>query len=324
MTQHKSLDIFKFVAAILVVTLHAHPLSGYSDGDYFLTALCRVAVPFFFITSSYLFFSRGKRFGDFAKRILILYAVWFVINLPLVYVRFFKHGLHLLPFLKGLFFSSTFAGSWFLTATLEGLGLCVLLSKKCSNTVLLIIGILLYSLPLMYATYRPLTPAPVIEGLRSVSSVVSITYSFIGSFLFMVLGKIVVEKKTLPSMGAVTAGLAIACVAGIAEVILGKSIIGMNSDTLVSLPLLAFFLLMLLIHPRFCRFTGVSSDACWFMRHSSIIMYLSQFLLIATLHRFVPGMDPLVQYPVILLSTLLISMAVEFLSRRFKFFKLFY
>lgn len=324
MTQHKSLDIFKFVAAILVVTLHAHPLSNFASGDYFLTALCRIAVPFFFITSSYLFFSRGKRVKDFAKRILILYAVWFVVNLPLVYVRFFKDGFNLLPFLRGLFFSSTFAGSWFLAATVEGLGLCVLLSKRCSNTVLLIIGILLYSLTLLYATYRSLAPESIVEGLRSVNRIVSVVHSFIGSFLFMVLGKIIAEKKTLPDIGAVFAGLAVTCVAEITEVVLGKPIIGMNSDTLVVLPLLAFFLLMLLVHPRFCSFTGISSDACRFMRHSSIIMYLSQFLIIATLHRFFPGIEPLMKFPLVLFSTLLIAIAIELLSRKYKFFTLFY
>ena len=84
-----SVDIFKFIAAVMVVTIHTHPFICCEEYDYWVTAACRIAVPFFFIIGSFLFFKSNKPIGTYIKRLLALYLVWFVIELPIIYERFF-------------------------------------------------------------------------------------------------------------------------------------------------------------------------------------------------------------------------------------------
>ena len=60
-TQLHGVDIAKFVGAMLVVAIHTHPLGYGSVPDYYFNCLCRIAVPFFFVTSSYFFYTGGVR-----------------------------------------------------------------------------------------------------------------------------------------------------------------------------------------------------------------------------------------------------------------------
>lgn len=90
------LDVVKFIMAILVVTIHRNigdqsNLFVYEE----VNVLARLAVPFFFTSSSFLFFSRLKRtenqsaaFEKYEFRILRLYVIWNIIYLPSVVFRF--------------------------------------------------------------------------------------------------------------------------------------------------------------------------------------------------------------------------------------------
>lgn len=53
------LDIFRLVAALLVVAIHTSPLSSFNaDADFFLTrVLARVAVPFFLMVTGFFVLS---------------------------------------------------------------------------------------------------------------------------------------------------------------------------------------------------------------------------------------------------------------------------
>ena len=55
-----AIDFAKFVFAILVVGIHTSPLSGWSEfaGFVFEDIIAGLAVPFFFMTSCYFFFSK--------------------------------------------------------------------------------------------------------------------------------------------------------------------------------------------------------------------------------------------------------------------------
>lgn len=58
--QYYSLDVAKFIAALSVIILHTAPFQSYSGAlNYgFRNIVTVVAVPFFFITSGFLFFSK--------------------------------------------------------------------------------------------------------------------------------------------------------------------------------------------------------------------------------------------------------------------------
>lgn len=57
-SNHTFIDIFKFIAALLVVAIHTTPLEDISakGNFYFENMLCRIAVPFFFAASGFFFF----------------------------------------------------------------------------------------------------------------------------------------------------------------------------------------------------------------------------------------------------------------------------
>ena len=85
---YTSIDLFKFIAAALVVCIHTRPFYAYPTLDLFWTrVICQIAVPFFFCFSSYIFFKRGKSIRDYIKRMLSLYLVWFIIEIPFVYLE---------------------------------------------------------------------------------------------------------------------------------------------------------------------------------------------------------------------------------------------
>ncbi len=92
MSQSKNLasvDLFKLIAAIMVVAMHSHAFIQNANLDYWLTCLCRIGVPFFFVVGSYFYFKSNKPISKYIKRLLILYIAWFIIEIPLIYEQFF-------------------------------------------------------------------------------------------------------------------------------------------------------------------------------------------------------------------------------------------
>ncbi len=94
MEQYKSLDIAKFIAAFLIIAIHVDPVDNYA-----MRCLYSVAVPYFFMVSSFLFFRRKADFCKYARRIGALYLVWMVFEVGVVYARFFQG----VPFFTGLY-----------------------------------------------------------------------------------------------------------------------------------------------------------------------------------------------------------------------------
>ncbi len=83
----KRFDVLKIVLAIFILAIHTTPT------DFSLRPLLRLAVPLFFIITSYLFFSKQNRLHSdrdktnalkkFVRRYLKLYLFWFVVLLPI-------------------------------------------------------------------------------------------------------------------------------------------------------------------------------------------------------------------------------------------------
>lgn len=88
----EGLDLFKFVMAFLVVAIHVLPKSDSPElfNSFFQTIL-NTAVPFFFITTGYLFEmkierrsqSNKKTYVEFLINSLKLYVIWTLLYLPL-------------------------------------------------------------------------------------------------------------------------------------------------------------------------------------------------------------------------------------------------
>lgn len=84
--RNNSIDIFRYVCALMVVAIHAHPFCelGVNADFFFSTLLPRIAVPFFFAASGYFYIKKlesgtERCFSRYLKRIVTTYALWSVI-----------------------------------------------------------------------------------------------------------------------------------------------------------------------------------------------------------------------------------------------------
>lgn len=126
MKKYDSIDLMKFIACICVVAIHTDPL--YTVSPFLNMVICqglfRLAVPLFFLASAFFLFQQAltwQRVKKYCKRQLILYAVWFIVSIPLIiYNRFltsgYSFGVTIFRFVRSIFFTSTFSGSWFLVS----------------------------------------------------------------------------------------------------------------------------------------------------------------------------------------------------------------
>ena len=96
--EYESLDILKFVMAILIVSLHVGPFLSISrPADFLLNqTISRTAVPCFFTISGFLLFSKLENIEDkkvyfkaYIERIIKIYMIWTAIYIPTFIIEFY-------------------------------------------------------------------------------------------------------------------------------------------------------------------------------------------------------------------------------------------
>lgn len=166
MNSHKKesydfLDLTKFILSAFVVAIHSSLFTEY------LYPWLRIAVPLFFMISSYLFFKKVNTYEHsldqnrilkrFAIKQLKLFAVWSVILFPIVlYVnrnRFYEGVIGILRLIKSFLFGGTFAGGWFIIALIEAVAIVFFLSRKIKPIGIFIIGLLLNGVSIFKSSY---------------------------------------------------------------------------------------------------------------------------------------------------------------------------
>lgn len=125
------LDLFRVIAALLVVANHTSPLAFAPQADYVLVQIfSRLTVPFFFMVTGYFVLPRLEHAspGPVLKKAFLLYALALLLYLPL---NLYK-GLPNRPveWLRFLLFDGTFYHLWYFSALLLGLGLMALLVRR--------------------------------------------------------------------------------------------------------------------------------------------------------------------------------------------------
>lgn len=160
--EYNSLDIFKFVLSIFVVVIHSE------IDKTVISPLLRIAVPSFFLISSYLFFSKVAILTDkkerrsalcrLAKRNIFLYLFWVVLQLPLI---IYGHHYHIDFFTKGIvntlrivILGQGFTGSWYIITLVIGSIIVYLASKKISAGWLVLLTLPLYIMCCIATNYR--------------------------------------------------------------------------------------------------------------------------------------------------------------------------
>lgn len=126
-SRYDILDIAKFVLSIFVIAIHTNLF------PFFLYPWLRLAIPLFFIISSYLLHvkilqnpnQKKQIISKYIKRQLIYYCFWLIVLLPITMVRYmgwYNNGLvrGLWKTISSFFFANTFEASWFISASIIG------------------------------------------------------------------------------------------------------------------------------------------------------------------------------------------------------------
>lgn len=200
-------DIVKFVSSLLVLAIHCqlYPMVLYP--------WLRVAVPLFFIMSSFFLFGKLQSASEdshktilkkFVVRNLQLYLCWLIILFPVtIYFRrklwlyngFFENALNIV---KSVFFESTFKASWFITATVIGALIIYFLDKKLKNNYLLfLISIVAFSFVTLASSYKSMVANTFLSMVinKYLDIFGSIECSYLAAIFWVFIGKLFAEQK---------------------------------------------------------------------------------------------------------------------------------
>lgn len=169
----RGVDLAKFIFAILVVGIHTSPFEAYSEfGNFvFIDIISGLAVPFFFMTSCYFFFSKltfenGKikkckenfsRFKKYFIRILILYLLWSAVYLIWQIFDWINTGWFstaaFIDYVKSAVVSSSYYHLWYILSLLYVIPIMYFLLRHISKKVFAVIMAVVYFAGVVFYTF---------------------------------------------------------------------------------------------------------------------------------------------------------------------------
>ncbi len=318
-----SVDAFKFIAAIMVVALHTRPLFFNNDADFWLTAVCRIAVPFFFIVGSYFYFKSNKPIISYIKRLLILYFVWFVIEIPFIYERFFvgyEFNEGIVLFVKGLLIHNTFYASWYITASWQATLIVYLLSKR-SELLLYVLGVFCAFLSVSNALYNNFFDNIAWNSFTFLTSICCASNSFIAAIPYCIIGRYIAlnHKKLTKSKNVLIYAFLAFIIMGFIEVLIGKRYYEIT-DSFWSLYPISFVLVILLVSYNI----SINSNTSRILRKMSILIYLTHGIVMRTLRGICDIDNGLGMFLITILFSTIISYTIVKLSTQIRFLKYMY
>lgn len=340
-----SLDIAKFVFAVLVVMLHTAAFADISKNlnnvvSYYIA---RLAVPFFFTTSGYLCFRKTSYEAfDFeipkryALKILKLYIIWTIIYIiPFLYDSIYRceRG-----YMYGFFTVITtfvFSGYfhlWYLSALVVAVLLVgFALKKSFKIRTIIVIGTLLYMIGLLGQSYffllKPLKEFPMIwEALKLVEKVILTTRNGVfEGVIYVSIGMVFAYKKIIFNYMYAVIGFCFSMLLLSVEIFLTTSYeLFYGQHYYIFLLPTTFFLFYLVIH-----FDVKQSKVTDSLRMYSMLIYYIHawidFPMIATINRmskYITGkyqINFLTRFILVLGISILLSKVILYLSHKEKF-----
>lgn len=225
----KMLDTMKYVAAILVICTHCQPIFSNRPADYFLQSIiCRIAVPFFFVSSAY-FVRRGienrpNYLKNYLRALGRSYLLWSIVFIPIGWAwtqQNLQLANNLLPLalIMGIVHVGIYYHLWYIPALILSLFAVNLLLKKFSYKLVFLISCCLYLFGSL-ETYYGLLPAGFFKEFFDLFIQVLFTtrsglfygmiFTAIGFLIYDFQSKLQNYLKYLPALTAVSAGLLIA------------------------------------------------------------------------------------------------------------------
>ncbi len=275
-----TLDVVKYIMAILVIGIHTEPFGfnfWFDKGFGIFTRLC---VPFFFVASGFLYWSKDKSAFLYLKRIFILYAVWSFVYFPFDYN--WLHDASIGSIIKRFCWDGNEHALWYLCGTIIGFIITYVLLKVLKPKVVFIVSIFFLLIGCLKSTWSPL-----LQYLFSID-----VYDWLGSrnglfyaFPYVALGMIIAKKskeKGFTSLKFSSVGFCISAFLLIIESFVFVIHFKTNSTILwlSVMPMTYFFFAIINnIHIALDKET-----ACIFRKMSTLV-YVSQYLFIPSLSK---------------------------------------
>lgn len=342
--QKSSLDIAKFICAILILVIHTNPFGSYSNllSFGFRNIICVIAVPFFFCTSGYLLSEKLESFQDgvernsyikkYLKRLVVIYLFWSAVYFPFVVVKWLRAGFHysfVVKYIKDFFFEGSYSTIWFLPALMSAAAIYWLLRKKLSNKRVFFVGCGFYVITLLLSSYYGITSR--IPGLAQAGA---LYYSFFDSvkngalfgLVFLAMGGMLREEQFFARFSRKQAliGIIVSYVLLSVEV-MGYKLIGnaRGVDTVATLlPLTVWAMLFAQ------SFALKPSKRCITLRKYSMLIFLCQRLPISVIDLFLSetvfATNTVVNCVTVTAATFLISFVIIHLSEKVHWLKKIY
>lgn len=344
MKQYKSLDIAKFICAILIIVIHTAPFGSYSKilTFGFRNIIAVIAVPFFFLTSGFLAFKKidsldGEKrktyVRQYLKRLVVMYLIWTAVYFVFVAIKWSREGFSVysvLEYIKDFFFEGSYSTIWFLPALFAATLLVYVLHKKFNYRTIFVIACVIYLFTLGGSSYYGLaTKVPAIKAVYDVY------YSFFDSIkngvcfgmIFVSMGAMVSEKveALTEKTTALRAFVPVVLFAGLLAVEeFMVAYLNWNDrgvDTVAMLvPFTYFFVRFLLVWP-----VKISESACVAMRKYSILMFLTQRIPLSILDLFFADtiivQNSMLYFLTVLAATILISFGLLKASQKMPWIK---
>lgn len=342
MKQKSSLDIGKFICAILILIIHTNPFGSYSKALSFgfRNIVCVIAVPYFFCVSGYLLSEKLNSLTDtgdkkgyilkYLKRLLVIYLVWSAVYFPFVVIKWLNKGFTfglIMEYIKDFIFEGSFSTIWFLPALMSAAAIYYILRKKLSSKTVFLIGCGIYVITLLLSSYYGITAKlPVLSQLGEAY------YSFFGSvkngvlfgFVFVSMGGMLQEQQVQMTRTKAFLGTLVSFGLLVAEVVVYKKIGNTRGiDTVASLiPLTIFAILFTL------SFDVKPSKVCLSLRKYSMLIFLCQRIPITVIELFlantVLATNTMVNFVTVSAATVLISFLILQLSKPLPWLKKIY
>lgn len=153
-------DLLKFLMALIIVNIHANLKNVVSDTVFFYLweYVNSLAVPVFFVLSSYFLFKKMREVENCAgfklifhyeERLIKLYAFWIIILMPVILVfwhpEYLSSSFMVIPlFIKNFFLGYQFGASWFFGALIVGVPIIYFISYTVNEKIALVISFIIY------------------------------------------------------------------------------------------------------------------------------------------------------------------------------------
>lgn len=336
--EYFAIDFFRFIASLFIIAIHYPPFAdvSYALSGGFSNILCRIAVPFFFITSGYFLGNKvldSQKTISYIKKLIKLYLIYTVIYLPASINGYLQSGYSnkeiAIKYVRGLFISGSYNHLWYFLALIVSVILLYLIVNKLkfSDKTLLLIGAVLYTVGVLGCVFKAdLLKVGFLKGFLEAYFEIfvdtkngvffGLLFVSIGYYISKYKDKFCAENKYFMLL---ILFLAVMCIEKVAEMAVAASVI---QDMMFSLAPAATMLFLCL------AFIGMSNkfkEKAMLSRQTSVLIFVWHPLIGVCFEKLTEALGwnvhSLIRYMVIMLVSVFMSLAIIKLSQTIKILK---